>query len=105
MLYEVITLAAFVIRIRRAQGIERQQMKWLGYALGLILLSIIFSSIAWLIWTGNTLMIQISDLLTYLALLGIAVATSIAILRYRLYDIDVVINRTLVYTTLRNNFV
>jgi len=72
----------------------------LGYALGLMLLSIIFSSIAWLIWTGNTLMIQLSDLMTYLALLGIAIATSIAILRYRLYDIDLVINRTLVYTAL-----
>ena len=94
------SLAAFVIRIRHAQGIERQQMKWLGYALGLMLLSIIFSSITWLIWTGNTLMIQLSDLMTYLALLGIAVATSIAILRYRLYDIDVVINRTLVYGAL-----
>jgi len=94
------SLAAFVIRIRRAQGIERQQMKWLGYALGLMLLSIFFSSLAWLIWTGNTLMIQLSDLMTYLALLGIAVATSIAILRYRLYDIDVVINRTLVYGAL-----
>jgi len=99
------SLAAFVIRIRRAQGIERQQMKWLGYALGLMLLSIIFSSIAWLIWTGNTLMIQLSDLMTYLALLGIAAATSIAILRYRLYDIDVVINRTLVYGALTASIV
>lgn len=94
------SLVAFVIRIYRAQGIERQQMKWLGYALGLMLLSIVFSSLTWLLWTGNTLMVQLSDLLTYLALLSIAIATSIAILRYRLYDIDVVINRTLVYSAL-----
>jgi len=94
------SLAAFVIRIHRARGIERQQMKWLGYALGLMLLSIVFSAITWLVLTGNTLMILLSDLLTYLALLGIAVATSIAILRYQLYDIDVVINRTLVYGAL-----
>jgi signal transduction histidine kinase len=94
------SLAAFVIRICRAQGIERQQMKWLGYALGLMLLSIVFSAITWLLLTGNMLMVLLSDLMTYLALLGIAVATSIAILRYRLYDIDVVINRTLVYGTL-----
>lgn len=93
------SIAAFVIRVRRSRGIERQQMKWLSYAIGLTLLSFAFGSLTWSLRPG-TLATEISDKLTYLAILGIAVATGIAILRYRLWDIDIVINRTLVYTAL-----
>ena len=94
------SLAAFAIRTRRSRGIERQQMKWLGYALGLMLLSGVIGSITVNLWAGNTLVTDLRDAISNLAILGIAVATGIAILRYRLYDIDVVINRTLVYSAL-----
>ena len=93
------SIAAFVVRLRRSSGIERQQMKWLSYAISLVLLSFLVGSVTWSLWPG-TLATQISDGLTNLAVLGIAVATGIAILRYRLWDIDVVINRTLVYGSL-----
>jgi len=94
------SLAAFAIRTRRSRGFERQQMKWLGYALGLTLLSWVIGSIISYLWADNRLVTYLRDAISNLALLGIAVATGIAILRYRLYDIDVVINRTLVYGAL-----
>jgi len=94
------SLAAFAIRTRNSQGVERQQMKWLGYALGMMILSWIFGSIISYLWVDNILVANLRDAMSNLALLGIAVAAGIAILRHRLYDIDVVINRTLVYGTL-----
>jgi signal transduction histidine kinase len=94
------SIAAFVIRFRRSQGIGRQQMKWLGYAFGLFLLAIVWGTLTWSLWSDNPLLTDFSDGLTNLSVLGIAVATSIAILRYRLYDIDLLINRTLVYGAL-----
>jgi len=94
------SLASFATRTWRSRGIERQQMKWLGYALGLMMLSWIIGSIITYLWADNTLMTDLRYVMSNLALLGIVVATGIAILRYRLYDIDVVINRTLVYGAL-----
>ncbi|MEK7327792.1 MAG: hypothetical protein AAB217_21310 [Chloroflexota bacterium] len=79
---------SLLLRLRRAQGEKRQQLKWIVYA-GVLLAAVSpFSSI-------NAL----SGLLI-LALLGVPAATAIAILRYRLYDIDIIIRRTLVYSVL-----
>lgn len=95
------SITAFVMRFRRSRNIERQQMKWLGYAVGLMLFSFSLSALTWSLWADNATATDLrSDLMTNIAILGIAVATGIAILRYRLYDIDVVINRTLVYGAL-----
>lgn len=88
--------AAVVVRFRRARGVERQQLKWLAYA-------------AW--WTAVAFLCALIGALAnvaylasaatfYLCLAGIPVAVGIAILRHRLFDIDVIINRTLVYGTL-----
>jgi hypothetical protein len=75
---------SWVSRWQEAQREERQQLKWFGYSLVLILAAFLMDP--WLL------------LLPALALLPIA--AGIAILRYHLYDIDVVINRTLVYGSL-----
>jgi signal transduction histidine kinase len=91
---------AFILRFRRTRDIEREQMKWLLYALGLMILGFLIGSIFFLIWPDNELVIEFGMALTSLSILGIAIAATIAILRYRLYDIDLIINRTLVYTTL-----
>ncbi len=86
---------SLIWRWRRAGGVERQQIKWFAYAALLIAggfaASLVFSSsrvssLAWLLVT--------------LGFLSLPVAAGIAILRYRLYDIDRIINRTLVYGTL-----
>ena len=95
-----IALAAgsMLARLRRAQGIERQQLK-LVLAVGAAVAAIVALDMgSWLIWPHGGLQIR-------MGLLGISFATfpvaaGVAILRYRLYDIDVAINRTLVYGAL-----
>jgi hypothetical protein len=90
--------ASIVIRFRRAQGVERQQLKWFAYAVvcGLAVFAVIIASVF-------VLPPQDQDVLGYgfdLILIALPVATGIAILRYRLFDIDVIVRRTLVYGTL-----
>jgi hypothetical protein len=82
--------AAVVVRFRRARGIERQQMKWFLYATALIPVFPLLDRLP-----------NIVDAVVLgLLIVAIPIAIGIAILRYRLYDIDVVINRTLVYGVL-----
>jgi hypothetical protein len=98
LLYVVATSSLFV-RLRHATGVERQQLKWLfyaavGFALGviLVLLSGVLNTPTWFDRTANAVFLVSCE--------GIIVAIGIAILRYRLYDIDIIINRTLVYGSL-----
>ena len=101
MLASVVSLA---LRFRRAANIERQQIKWLLYAGALtFIMTATVSPAAPLNLSSSDLPGFVSALLTifaYLAIISIPVAVGIAILRYRLYEIDVVINRTLVYGSL-----
>ena len=83
---------ALVVRFRRSRGVERQQLKWLTYtaaiAFGLAL-------IAWVTPQGPIRVLTDSTSIFGIGLLPVAIG--IAITRYRLYDIDVLINRTVVY--------
>jgi two-component system NarL family sensor kinase len=94
------SLAALWIRFRRSTGIEREQMKWLVYAVGIYLPVTILCSIALSFWPDFSWKQEINIVLTDLGILGIAIAAAIAILRHRLYDIDLIINRSLVYIAL-----
>ncbi len=93
-------LVALAVRFRRSRGVERQQMKWVVYATAVLF------GLATLTWTlagsfmSEAAAEELGIVLTDLLILGIAVSVSIAVLRYRLYDIDLVINRTLVYGAL-----
>ena len=94
-------LAPFVRR-RRAEPIERQQLKWLAFVAGG---SGVAGATGFLLaGFGNNAAAVVGGLLLLLTLAGVAVgipvAVGLAILRYRLYDIDGVINRTLVYALL-----
>jgi hypothetical protein len=85
-----------VVRFRRAGGVERQQLKWFVYAAGQ--LAVLFALAVglpglWSRWVSPLL----SDLVFGISFALIPVAIGIAILRYRLYDIDRLIRRTLVY--------
>jgi signal transduction histidine kinase len=94
------SLAGFSVRFRRSTGVEREQMKWLLYALGIMLLGFVLSAGAWYFWPDNPWMGEISIAISDLSILSIALAALIAILRHQLYDINLIINRTLVYSAL-----
>jgi hypothetical protein len=93
------SIVAMVLRFRRSRGTERQQMKWFTYALGLAVFIQIIIIILQSTDPRNSRDIALIALQT-ISIIGVAFAVGFAILRYRLYDIDLVINRTLVYTVL-----
>jgi len=93
----VISALSIAVRYRRATGEERQQIKWFVFAS--VLLAVGWSAQNVTSGSGGP-QGTFSYLLGITSLLGIPVAVGIAILRHRLYDIDHIINRTLVYGSL-----
>jgi hypothetical protein len=100
----VVAAASLFVRLRHATGVERQQLKWLAYAAAgfavsviLVILSGVIDAPVWFERAANAVFLVTSE--------GIIVAIGIAILRYRLYDIDIIINRTLVYGSLTTTLV
>jgi hypothetical protein len=85
---------SLVLRFRRSRGRQRQQLKWIAYAAGLAGSSQL-AGIVWFAWSGRAPAIVAA--LVIIGLTAIPVAAGVAILRHRLYDIDRLINRTLVY--------
>jgi signal transduction histidine kinase len=94
----VLAVAAVCVRLRRSEGMERQQLKlllWVTVAVGAV---IVFDMGTWFIWPEGHLQERMAVM--GVAFAAIPVAAGFAILRYRLYDIDIVINRALVYAAL-----
>jgi hypothetical protein len=91
------SLASIAIRYRRAATEVRQQLKWLTYAAGLVGLALVGSVLAEALISSPGLASDVSNLLVTTSLSALPVAIGIAILKHRLYDIDLIINRTLVY--------
>src|SRR5215211_1421348 len=97
----VLSASSMVVRFRRAVGEERQQIKWFAFAAGFAALGWVVNSLAYANVGGTeNLLLAVAQLLLLLSLLGIPLAVGIAILKYRLYEIDLIINRTLVYGSL-----
>lgn len=96
-LAEVPAALSLVFRYRSAGGLERQQIKWFAYAAAIFA---VFPNLD-LLWPGglpeNALFQTISE---SGAILGLYVAIGVAISRHHLYEIDVIINRTIVYASL-----
>ena len=90
----VASAVSLIVRMRRAGRAQRQQIKWLAYG-GAIVVGTVFASGVISIWSVNVGIAVVS-----VGLLGVPIFTGVAIARYRLYDIDIVINRTLVYGAL-----
>jgi hypothetical protein len=98
LLFVAVALSVLV-RLRRAVGVERQQIKWLAYAAAIFAMSIILNVITATIDAPRWA--ELANLVIFsMAGATVPIAIGIAILRYRLYDIDVIINRTLVYGSL-----
>ena len=90
----VASAVSLIVRLRHAEGEQRQQVKWLAYGGAMVVGTILVGGVI-TIWSVN-----VSIMVMNVALLGLPVFTGIAIVKHRLYDIDIVINRTLVYGTL-----
>ena len=84
----ILSIAALVRRFRRSRGVERLQTKWIAYASGLYAVGVFLDS---------NFVYKPFEIIDLLLINAIPVAAGVAIFRYRLYDIDLLINRTLVY--------
>ena len=95
---------SLLVRFRRARGDERQQIKWFASAAALtfvwILVSEVFEELISIEGGVPEAILAFTSASASLVIPSIPIATGIAILRYRLYDIDILINRTLVYGSL-----
>ncbi len=94
------SMASVVVRFRVSTGIERQQLKWMAYALGIVLLLFTGAVLLFVVLTDTRLATELGFSLVNVSTIVIAVAFSVAVLRHKLYDIDLLINRTLVYGVL-----
>ena len=90
---------SLLLRLRRARGEERQRIKWFAYAVSVMAASFFLTytvaeamGVWWVWWAGFGL--------TMVSVLCVQFSIGIAILKHRLFDIDVIINRTLVYGSL-----
>ena len=84
------SLVAFVMRYRRSDGDERQQLRWVGVSLGLAVPLFVVGALLWGVVPG-------AEVLPVLAFLALPTGIAVAVLKYRLYEIDLVVNRALVY--------
>lgn len=84
---------SLVLRFRRATGVERLQLKWLALAAAGLLVAVPASYVAGQFGVRWWLL----DALGIVSVAGVAVAVALAVLRYRLYEIDRIISRTLSY--------
>jgi hypothetical protein len=99
--------ASLVFRYRRSHGEEREQLKWIAFAgafVGVLymiamVLSFVFPSGSWFA-RGSPLWLDLVAYSAVLSFIAIPIAVGFAILKYRLYEIDLIINRALVYGSL-----
>jgi hypothetical protein len=100
---------SLVLRYRRAGGEVRQQIKWVAFVASIVgllyLCAMVVSQLVLLSWNGANppsapLWLDLLFSVAVLGFAGVPVAIGFAVLRYRLYDIDIIINRTLVYGSL-----
>jgi hypothetical protein len=80
--------ASVVIRFRRSRGVERQQMKWFVYTAALLIVGAI---------SGPLVPDVVDNVVFGAVFIALPTSIGIAVLKYRLYDIDLIVNRALVY--------
>jgi hypothetical protein len=92
----LLSLVSMILRFLRSSGDERQQLKWITYVGGVMVAAFLVTEVI----PGEGLIADLVWATGFVALVGLPIAAGVAILKYRLYDIDIVINRTLVYGVL-----
>ena len=95
------------LRYRRSKGEERRQIKWIAFAAALVALTYLIAMVASFVhpsdaWTtvGSVWWLNLLTIAALLSFVTIPIALGLAVLKYRLYAIDLIINRTLVYGSL-----
>ncbi len=84
-----LAVASLVSRMRSADGVERQQIKWFACGTAILVLTLVVSNVT-----------PALDTISMLGVIAVCIALGVSILRYRLYEIDAVINKTLVFGAL-----
>ena len=93
-------VVAVIVRFRRSRGVERQQLKWFAWSAALMAGFLPVGTLAAALDLDGEQAEYLAGFVFAALLCGLPVSAGLAILRYRLYDIDVVIKRTLIYGTL-----
>ena len=97
-------LAGLLVRFGRATGEERQQIRWLAYVVGTIVALVLVQIAVGPLLGDSTfmaLLAQVLFLLTFALIgIGVPITVAVAVLRYRLYDLDVVVKKTVVFVVL-----
>jgi hypothetical protein len=95
------SVVSLVLRYRRSRDEEREQIKWIAFAASVVGLLFLIGLVISLIYRSRPpSWTSLLDTMTGLSYTGVPIAVGFAVLKYRLYDIDVIINRTLVYGSL-----
>jgi signal transduction histidine kinase len=92
-----VSVSSMILRFRRSEGTERQQLKWFAFAAVLLASYFVASSI---LEIAGVSLGEIDGLVSGLVFLGIPIAVGVAILQYRLWDLDVVVKKTVIVGTL-----
>ena len=95
------SVVSLVLRYRRSRDEEREQIKWIAFAASVVGLLFLTGLVISLIYGSKPpSWTRLLDTMTALSYTGVPIAVGFAVLKYRLYDIDIIINRTLVYVSL-----
>jgi hypothetical protein len=95
------SVVSLVLCYRRSRDEEREQIKWIAFAASVVGLLFLIGLVISLIYGSKPpSWTRLLDTMTALSYTGVPIAVGFAVLKYRLYDIDVIINRTLVYGSL-----
>jgi hypothetical protein len=93
----VLAVLSLVLRFRRSVNVERQQIKWFAYAGLVVLGALAVQMVVFSIVPETDTLVDVSNALFSLTITLIPITIGFAVLRYRLYDIDRIISRTLAY--------
>ena len=96
----VVAAASVAVRFKRSRGVQRQQLKWFVWSVGLMAAFLVVGGLASSVGSTDARADYVAGFVFAAVLAGLPLSAGVAILRYRLYDIDLVINRTLVYGAL-----